>query len=90
VLDLLVHRPDLPVLPDNLGNLALLGFGLWQAPLASAGLELVLVVAGAYLYYRSAMQLTNSSGATPTSAGALTASGVAAGLLLLVSNLLGL
>ena len=57
ILDLLVHRPDLPILPGNAGNLPLLGFGLWEFPVVSAILELALVVVGAYLYYRSAMQL---------------------------------
>jgi len=54
VLDLLVHRPDLPILPGNAGNLPLLGFGIWQVPVASALLELALTAVGAYLYYRSA------------------------------------
>jgi hypothetical protein len=54
ILDLLVHRPDLPILPGNAGNLPLLGFGLWQLPVASAVVELAFVIVGAYLYYRSA------------------------------------
>jgi hypothetical protein len=53
VLDLLVHRADLPLLPGNAGNGPLLGFGLWDYPLVSIGLELVLVLIGAYLYYQS-------------------------------------
>jgi membrane-bound metal-dependent hydrolase YbcI (DUF457 family) len=57
LLDLLVHRPDLPILPGNVGNLPLLGLGLWQVPVASFLLELTLVLGGAYLYYRRAMQL---------------------------------
>jgi len=56
ILDLLVHRPDLPILPGNLGNFPLLGFGLWEFPSISAMIELALVLGGAYLYYRSAMQ----------------------------------
>lgn len=60
LLDLLVHRPDLPLLPGNLGHLPLLGFGLWQSPLVSALLEFVLVFGGAYLYHRSASQLPAS------------------------------
>ena len=56
ILDLIVHRPDLPILPGNLGNLPLLGFGLWQLPIAAALLELVLALGGAFLYYRSARQ----------------------------------
>jgi len=54
LLDLIVHRPDLPFLPGNIGHLPLLGFGLWQLPIVSAVLELALALVGAYLYYRSA------------------------------------
>jgi hypothetical protein len=54
ILDLIVHRPDLPILPGNFGNLPLLGFGLWQLPAISAIAELVLALAGIYLYYRAA------------------------------------
>jgi hypothetical protein len=57
ILDLLVHRPDLPILPGNAGNLPLLGFGLWEFPVISATLELALVLGGSYPYYRSATQL---------------------------------
>jgi len=56
-LDLIVHRPDLPILPGNLGNLPLLGFGLWQVPSVSALIELALALGGAYLYYQSARQM---------------------------------
>jgi hypothetical protein len=90
VLDLLVHRPDLPILPGNAGNLPLLGFGLWQVPLISALAELALVLGGAYLYYRSATGLPSAQGSQRGRA--LTASGVTAALLLLLlaSDLLGL
>jgi membrane-bound metal-dependent hydrolase YbcI (DUF457 family) len=54
VLDLLVHRADMPILPGNLGNLPRLGFGLWRYPKTSAAIELVLVLAGAWIYWRSA------------------------------------
>lgn len=94
LLDLLVHRPDLPILPGNWGNLPLLGFGLWEFPVASAIVELALVLAGAYLYYRSAMQLPVPPGADRSSQRrrALTASAVTGVLLLLllVSDVLGL
>jgi hypothetical protein len=53
-LDLIVHRPDMPILPANALQLPLLGFGLWQMPTASAALELTLVLAGAWLYWRAA------------------------------------
>src|SRR5215213_1283802 len=45
VLDLIVHRGDLPILPANAGELPLLGFGLWKVPAASIALEVALLVA---------------------------------------------
>lgn len=88
LLDLLVHRADLPILPGNLGNLPLLGLGWWDAPAISAFIELVLVLGGAYLYYRSAMQLANGNRRGKV----LSASIVTAVLLLLlfITNTLGL
>jgi hypothetical protein len=56
ILDLLVHRPDMPLLPGNAGNLPLLGLGLWQIPLLTALIELALVLVGAFLYYHAAMR----------------------------------
>lgn len=56
ILDLIVHRPDLPVLPGNFGNLPQLGFGLWEYPLVSASIELVLVIGGAILYLQSSIR----------------------------------
>lgn len=93
VLDLVVHRPDLPLLPGNAGDLPLLGLGLWQTPVVSAAIELVLVLAGGFLYYRAAVSLPSTQSAgTSQRRRALTASGVTAGLLLLLlaSDLLGL
>jgi membrane-bound metal-dependent hydrolase YbcI (DUF457 family) len=55
LLDLVVHRGDLPILPGNVGNLPELGFGLWRYPVLTAAIELLLVLGGAYLYYRSAL-----------------------------------
>jgi hypothetical protein len=49
VLDLLVHRADLPVLP-KIGPY--LGFGLWDLPAATLPLELALYGAGIALYLR--------------------------------------
>jgi hypothetical protein len=82
ILDLLVHRGDLPVLPGNAGSLPRLGLGLWNVPWLSVGLELVLVLAGAYLYYHAAMQTAiraermqtrQASTATATTATVITA-----------------
>jgi hypothetical protein len=86
ILDLVVHRPDLPILPGNLGNLPLLGFGLWNYPVASAIVELALVLGGAYLYFRSATRLPAPPGVDTSThrRRALTASAVTALLLLLL------
>lgn len=62
LLDLLVHRPDLPILPGDAGALPKLGLGLWRYPMASIGVELVLVVAGALLYWRAARATAKSAG----------------------------
>jgi hypothetical protein len=94
LLDLLVHRPDLPVLPGNLGNLPLLGFGLWRFSVVSAVLELALILGGSYLYFRSAMRLPTPSDGNRSQQRrrVVEASGVTAVLLilLLTTDLLGL
>jgi membrane-bound metal-dependent hydrolase YbcI (DUF457 family) len=54
ILDLIVHRADMPVLPGNVGNLPLLGFGLWRFPAASITLEALILLAGVFLYWRTA------------------------------------
>jgi hypothetical protein len=62
LLDLVVHRADMPVLPGNLGGLPRLGFGLWRAPLAATLAELALVVGGAWLYWREARAAVRRAG----------------------------
>ena len=49
VLDFIVHRPDLPLYDDTMK----VGLGLWNAPVAAFGLELVLLFGAMYLYFRS-------------------------------------
>jgi membrane-bound metal-dependent hydrolase YbcI (DUF457 family) len=61
VLDLLVHRGDLPILPGNVGNLPTLGLGLWAMPAVSAALEGLLIVIGGFLYFRTATTVAPSS-----------------------------
>jgi membrane-bound metal-dependent hydrolase YbcI (DUF457 family) len=56
VLDLLVHRGDMPILPGNAGDLPRVGLGLWAIPWLTAAMELVLIVVGAYLYYHASMR----------------------------------
>jgi membrane-bound metal-dependent hydrolase YbcI (DUF457 family) len=62
VLDLIVHRADMPILPGNAGNLPLLGFGLWAMPVASILLEAALLVFGVFFYWRSARFIQSRPG----------------------------
>ena len=88
VLDLLVHRGDMPILPGNLGDLPRLGFGLWQIPLAAAAAELALVAIGAMLYGRAAARRAGpaAGGRSRLAAGAT----FAVGVLVLGLSVLGL
>ncbi|HWV24181.1 MAG TPA: hypothetical protein VNZ58_08320 [Thermomicrobiales bacterium] len=54
VLDLIVHRPDMPLMPGNAGNLPRVGLGLWDVPAAAAIFEALIVIGGVWLYWRSA------------------------------------
>jgi membrane-bound metal-dependent hydrolase YbcI (DUF457 family) len=83
VLDLVVHRADMPVLPANLYNLPLLGFGLWQRPQIAAGIELFLVVAGAVLYGWAAREVSLEAGKSVKWASISTALVAICGLLVL-------
>ena len=56
VLDLVVHRPDLP-LYDNTYKL---GFGLWNYPLIALALEAGLLFGGIWLYMRSTTANTST------------------------------
>jgi hypothetical protein len=47
LLDLVAHRPDLPLVP---GGSTLAGFGLWNSVAATLLVELALFAAGIYLY----------------------------------------
>jgi len=53
ILDLLVHRPDMPALP---GDTQRYGLALWDIPWLVAAIELVMVLVGAFLYYHAAMR----------------------------------
>jgi hypothetical protein len=46
VLDLIVHRPDLPIYDDA----AKVGLGLWNYPVAAFGVESLLLFGGMWLY----------------------------------------
>jgi hypothetical protein len=89
ILDLVVHRADLPLLPGNAGGLPLLGLGLWRYPQTAMIVELALVVAGGLLYWRAARSVAAGTGRT---ARANLAGGVviASGLLVLFLDVSGL
>lgn len=61
VLDLIVHRPDLPILPGNLLGLPKLGLGLWRFPTTSAALEFLILAGGAWLYWSAALRATRNA-----------------------------
>lgn len=54
ILDLLVHRPDLPLYD----NAAKVGFGLWNYPVFAFLLEAALLFGGMYLYFRRTRAVT--------------------------------
>jgi hypothetical protein len=85
ILDLMVHRADLPLLPANAGGLPLLGFGLWRWPAISALVELALVIGGGVLYWRAAL----GTGAR-RQANLAGAAVIVSGLITLALNLAGL
>lgn len=62
VLDLVVHRADMPLLPANAGSLPRLGFGLWRSPTASASVEFALLVVGAWTYWHATRGITPAAG----------------------------
>lgn len=64
LLDLLVHRADMPLLPGNWGGLPLLGLGLWRWPAVVMLLEALLVVGGAWLYWQAARSAVTAAGRT--------------------------
>ncbi len=54
VLDVLVHRPDMPLYDDS----AKIGLGLWNFPVFAFVLELAVLFGGMYLYLRSTKPVT--------------------------------
>jgi membrane-bound metal-dependent hydrolase YbcI (DUF457 family) len=58
VLDLLVHRADMPLFPSHDLNQFRFGIGLWRYPWTAASMELLLVVMGAWLYWQAARAIT--------------------------------
>ncbi len=54
-IDLVVHRPDLEVVPG-----VYVGLGLWRVPAAAIALELAMVLLGSWLYWRAAASVTTA------------------------------
>lgn len=90
VLDLVVHRADLPLLPGNLGDLPLLGFGLWRVPVASILLEAALLVGGVFLYWRAARRNSRPAARSGVTPGVVSAALLASGVVVLVLDALGI
>jgi hypothetical protein len=90
VLDLPMHRADMPLLPGGAGGLPRLGLGLWQWPAASAALELVIVVIGGAMYWQAASAVAGSDAAMARRARLCGAAVLAAGVLTLVLNVIGM
>ncbi len=90
LLDLVVHRADMPILPGNAGNLPRLGFGVWSMPAVAMALEALLVVFGAYFYWRAAVEVATAARRGVTLANVLGALVLISGLLVLVLNVMGI
>jgi hypothetical protein len=89
VLDLVVHRSDMPILPGNAGHLPRLGFGLWREPAAAIAAELALVLLGTLLYWRAAVEVTESDAHGRMLAHVAGGAMLIAGLVTLTLNVLG-
>ncbi len=83
ILDLVVHRHDLPIWPAAAPRAPHLGLGLWRWTLAAAAAELALVLWGGFTYFRAAVAVARAhdpsklrrarlAGATVLGAGLLT------------------
>jgi hypothetical protein len=81
ILDLIVHRPDMPILPGNIGNMPLLGLGLWETIPGSILVESLLIAVGCFLYFQNAIKKAGS---------AHKRKGIIAGLLMTVFLILSL
>jgi hypothetical protein len=90
LIDLLVHRHDMPILPGNAQHLPRLGFGLWRYPTLSIAMEAALVIVGAYLYWRAAVDVSTQARRSLTLAHVAGSLVLIFGLLVLVLGVMGL
>jgi len=61
ILDLIVHRHDMPIIPGDPGA-GTVGFGLWKVEWAAITAEALLLAIGALLYWRAARQVSVAAG----------------------------
>jgi hypothetical protein len=90
VLDVVMHRADMAILPGNLGDLPRLGLGLWRYPSASAVVELALVVWGGAVYWRAARQVAGDNASLVRRSNLCGVLAIGAGIVTLGLNVLGL
>lgn len=90
LLDLIVHHGDMPIMPGNAGGLPRMGLGLWEFPLVAIAFELVLLVGGAYFYWRAADRAVRAAGDRENRAGLLATLIVVAGVFTLALDLLAI
>jgi hypothetical protein len=91
LLDLLVHRHDMPLLPGAPPDALRFGFGLWRWPLVTAAAELALVLWGGFAYLRAAVGVARAQ--DPSRLRRARAAGItvlAAGLVTLALGVAGL
>jgi membrane-bound metal-dependent hydrolase YbcI (DUF457 family) len=86
ILDLIVHRDDMPILPGNAGDLRV-GFGLWEFKWASVLVEAAILLIGAFLYWRAATDTERAAGVTARRANLVTASIVLSGAVVLALDI---
>ena len=87
VLDLIVHRHDMPLYPGV--SSPRFGFGLWQSPGLAVAAELILMLGGAALYWHAARQVCAADGRRLRGANVSGAVVLASGLLTLLLNVAG-
>ena len=91
LLDLLVHRHDMPLLPGAPAGTPLFGFGLWRWPWVTAAAELALVLWGAVAYLRAAVATARAHDPTRLRRARVAAGAVlVSGLLTLALSVAGL
>jgi len=91
VLDLLVHRHDMPLLPGAPAGTPMFGFGLWRWPVITAAAELALVLWGSLAYLRAAVATARALDPTRITRARIAAGAVlVSGLLTLALSVAGL